>query len=211
MLRWKASLKPASAVSNILIDEKFEGSGTPSGWSTYIGSGGTIDFQNTTYVLEGSQNLRVTSNNYTNTSYNLGQEYGHVVLTLARRATSLSNRKDVFLYNSASNRGSNINSMQYGAVSSSTNGIQHDSIKTTLTGSINTNHYIRIEIDVSNDIVKIARSNDGTSFPTSGTNYNERSNFINAAFGGVQYIALGASNKNATQYYDDVLLIDASV
>ncbi len=203
----------SSGGSTALIEEGFEGTGTPSGWGTYVGSGGEIDFDNTSNVKEGSLNLKVKSNNYTHAYYDLGAQYGHIILTLARRATSLSNRQDVFLYNSGGNRGSTTGSMQFGAVSGSNQGIKHDSnnIRITMSGSINTNHYIRIEIDVPNDIVKIARSNDGTSFPTSGTNYNESSGNINSAFGGVQYIALGASNKNATQYYDDIKLIRGDI
>lgn len=54
MLRWKASLKPASAVSNILIEEDFEGTGTPNGWTVNAGS---PNFDYTTTVIDGSESL----------------------------------------------------------------------------------------------------------------------------------------------------------
>jgi hypothetical protein len=49
----------AAGGSSYLVDENFEGTGAPDGWTT-ANSGGDIDYDSTTNPLRGSQSLRLT-------------------------------------------------------------------------------------------------------------------------------------------------------
>lgn len=193
-----------------IISESFEGTGTPVGFTNSISGSGTVDFDNTTYALDGSQSLKVYSNSDTFTYADLGQDYDHIVAIFGYRNSpypdSMSNRQDVFFMDSTGTRGV-FDCFAYGAVSGNTNGIKHGygNVGLTLTGTVDTFHYVRVEIDRSAEVVKIARSNDKTSFPTSGTNYAEDlTASINSAFTGTRYIGFGALNLTVNRHFDDL-------
>ena len=192
-----------------LLSENFEGTGTPTDWTTSISGSGTVNFDATTYTLEGSKSLSVYSHSGTYAYVDLGAEYDHIVATFGYRNSpypnSLSNRQDVHFMDNSLSRGAT-GSLQLGGVSGNTFGIAHSygSIKITLSGSINTFHYVRVEINRSGGILKIARSNDKT-FPTSGTNYAEDlTASFNGGFTATRYISFGGSNSSVTRYYDDL-------
>ena len=192
-----------------IISENFEGTGTPVGFTNSIAGSGTVDFDATTYTIEGSKSLHVYSDSDTYSYVDLGGEYDHIVATFGYRNSaypdSLSNRQDVHFMDNSLDRGSR-GSVQVGAVSGNTFGITHSygSINIQLTGSINTFHYVRVEINRSGGIVKIARSNDKT-FPTSGTNYAEDlTASFHSSFTGTRYISFGAYNLTRNRYYDDI-------
>lgn len=199
------ALKPASGTT-YLFDENFEGTGTPAGFTNSISGSGTIDYDHTTNVLEGSKSLHVYSDSNTYAYLDLGLEYDHIVAVFGYYNVSVSNRTDVAFCDGDLSRNA-YNSLKYGSVSSFDKGINHDfsAVLLTLTGTINTFHYVRVEIDKTNGVVKIARSNDKTSFPTSGTNYAED---LTAAFdsryGGTRYILFGFQNSTKNSYYDDI-------
>lgn len=194
-----------------IVSESFEGTGTPVGFTNSISGSGTVDFDNTTYALDGSQSLKVYSDSDTFTYVDLGHDYDHMVAIFGYRNSaypdSLSNRQDVFFIDSTGTRTVN-NYLAYGAVSGNTNGIIHgySAIVLTLTGTVNTFHYVRVEIDRSGGVVKIARSNDKTSFPTSGTNYAEDlTASFSANFSGTRYIGFGALNLGTVnRHFDDL-------
>lgn len=189
-----------------LFDESFEGTGTPTGFTNSISGSGTIDYDHTTNVLEGSKSLHIYSDSDTYAYLDLGSEYDHIVAVFGYYNTSASNRTDVSFCNSALTRNAT-NSLKFGSVSAYTKGVAHSygSISLTFTGSINTFHYVRVELDVSGGVVKIARSNDKTSFPTSGTNYAEDlTASFNSSYSGTQYIVFGFQSKVLNSYYDDI-------
>lgn len=193
-----------------IIAESFEGTGTPVGFTNSISGSGTVDFDNTTYALDGSQSLKVYSDSDTFTYVDLGHDYDHMVAIFGYRNSaypdSLSNRQDVFFIDSTGTRTVN-NYVSYGSVSGNTNGVTHGygAFTLTLTGTVNTFHYVRVEIDRSGGVVKIARSNDKTSFPTSGTNYAEDlTASFSANFSGTRYIGFGALNLTVNRHFDDL-------
>ncbi len=199
------------AISNegSIISENYEGTGTPVGFTTTTDGSGTITFDETTTVLEGSKSLKVYNDNSatddTYTYVDLNQEYDHIVAIFGYNITGMSNRTDVHFLDDELSFGSN-SCLAFGSVSSYTKGIKHDynAISLTMTGTINNFHYVRVEINHSGGVLKIARSNDKT-FPTSGDNYAEdTSASFNANFSGTRAIAFGTSNKSLTTYYDDL-------
>jgi hypothetical protein len=188
-----------------IISENFEGTGTPVGFTNVIAGSGTISFDETTEVLEGSESLKVYSDSDTYTYVDLNHEYDHIVAIFGYKTDSMSNRKDVHFLDDELSFHSN-ECLTFGSVSSYTKGISHsyNSILLTLTGTVNDFHYVRVEIDRSGGVVKIARSNDKT-FPTSGTNYAEdTSASFNSNFSGTRYIAFGARSTTRNSWYDDL-------
>ena len=199
------------AISNegSIISENYEGTGTPVGFTTTTDGSGTITFDETTTVLEGSKSLKVyNDNSATNDTYtyvDLNEEYDHIVAIFGYNITSMSNRKDIHFLDDELDFGAT-SCMEFGSVSSYTKGINHayGAISLTMTGTINNFHYVRVEINHSGGVVKIARSNDKT-FPTSGDNYAEdTSASFNSSFSGTRAIAFGTRDKTLTTYYDDL-------
>ena len=195
------------AISNAgsIISENFEGTGTTVGFTNSITGSGTVDFDATTYTLEGSKSLHVYSESDTYTYVDLNAQYDHVVAIFGYNITAMSNRQDVFFLDNDLAVSSN-GSLQFGSISGYTKGISHNygSISLTMTGTINNFHYVRVEINRSGGIVKIARSNDKT-FPTSGTNYAEDlTASFHSGYAGTRAIRFGAVNQTKDTYYDDI-------
>ena len=189
-----------------IISETFEGTGAPAGFANSISGSGTIDYDHTTNVLEGSKSLHVYSDSDTYSYLDLGSEYDHIVAVFGYYSVGASNRTDVTFCDSALTRDA-YNAIKFGSVSAYVKGIAHayNNIFLTLTGTVNTFHYVRVELDKSGGVVKIARSNDKTSFPTSGTNYAEDlTASFNSQYGGTQYIVFGFQNRVDNSYYDDI-------
>jgi len=188
-----------------IVSENFEGTGTPVGFTNVIAGSGTISFDETTEVLEGSESLKVYSDSNTYTYVDLNYEYDHIVAIFGYKTDAMSNRQDVVFLDDELDFTSN-QCLPFGSVSGYTKGIAHSygSILLTLTGTVNDFHYVRVEINRSGGVVKIARSNDKT-FPTSGTNYAEdTSASFHSGFSGTRYIAFGAKSTVKNSWYDDL-------
>jgi hypothetical protein len=82
MLRWKASLKPASGGSAYAYGpEGFEGTGAPTGFTSTIVGSGTVDYDDTSDPGTGLQSLKVvTSGGDSYAELDLGAEYSNFTL-----------------------------------------------------------------------------------------------------------------------------------
>jgi hypothetical protein len=92
-----------SALGTTLVNETFEGTGTPSGWSSGTGA----DFDYTGLVLSGTQSLRANSAGSTVTAnVNLGAGYDEIwTKWLVRVVTCPTNSRIFFFYDPSFSEG----------------------------------------------------------------------------------------------------------
>lgn len=92
------NLKPAG--SSLLIDENFEGTGTPSGWASSVG---TPNYDNTSAPLADAQDLKM-ADSADNNAYKVFTDSSEVWLQCEFKCSSLptgSAQNTILIYNSA--------------------------------------------------------------------------------------------------------------
>ena len=211
MLRWKASLKPASGGSTYAYGpEGFEGTGAPTGFTSTIVGSGTVDYNDTSDPGTGLQSLEVvTSGGDSYAELDLGAEYSNFTLIWQeKRIGGGSNRSWMkmspssgFANNATATIGNS--SWEWRFSQNSVN-----LIPTTDNVPATDWHYAKLEIDIASTSVTVTKSTS-SDFSSPDTNTSSSFNF-HSDFTGVRYLRFGGINKDHTILIDELSLEDNS-
>lgn len=190
-----------------LLNESFEGTGIPGGWTDASG-GGTINWDEATVVGHGSQSLQITSSGTNDDVYGSISAsttvYGHFMW----RWASLGGTATIHTMRTTGSIRLEVQTSSSGALT-----ILHGSASATVTDAVPTNTWVHIWVRYtagsgSNGIGEIGWSTD-TTRPTSGTKFASVTTGTNTTSVDRFYVGSNA-NETLNEYFDQVIADDAA-
>jgi len=194
--------KNASAADSPDFTEDFEGTGTPTSWSTTIAGSGTVDYDFSTLPGTGSKSLEViTSGGDSYSEVDLGSVYGKFKLVFQEKIASGGSNRQWISGTVDSTSGT---TFRIGFVSGWNYGWNHNysSLVRSTTGvSLSDWHWVKLEVDKANTTVTltISASSDFSS-PDVATSATQS---FNASFTGCRYLRFGGINRDMSVWVDE--------
>ena len=189
--------------------EDFEGTGTPTSWSTTIVGSGTVDYDHTTSPGTGSESLEViTSGGDSYSEVDLGSVYGKFELIFQNKIASGSSNRWWIAGSELSSFSSN-ETFNVGFVDGWNYGWLHNANKLTrsTTGvSLGSWHWVKLYVDYANTTVTLTVS--ASSDFSSPDVASSTSIGFNAAFSGVRYLRFGGISRDMSVWVDEFSAYD---
>jgi hypothetical protein len=186
------------------FDENFEGTGTPTSWSTTIVGSGTVDYDYTTDPGTGSKSLEViTSGGDSYSEVDLGSVYGKFELIFQNKVFSGASNRNWISGSKLSSYSTN-ESFSVGFVDGWNYGLLHGANKltrSTTAVAIGDWHWVKLFVDYANTAVTLtisASSDFSSPDVASSTSFS-----FNAAFSGVRYLKFGGRNRSMSVWVDE--------
>jgi hypothetical protein len=203
------ALKKPAVVLTPDFDENFEGTGTPTSWSTTIVGSGTVDYDYTTDPGTGSKSLEViTSGGDSYSEVDLGSVYGKFELIFQNKVFSGASNRNWISGSKLSSYSTN-ESFSVGFVDGWNYGLLHGANKltrSTTAVAIGDWHWVKLFVDYANTAVTLtisASSDFSSPDVASSTSFS-----FNAAFSGVRYLKFGGNNRAMSVWVDEFSAYD---